>query len=512
MRSEMSMNRMFVILASITSSEHVCFKTAADEEAQLWHCRYGHLSYKGLKTMHDKKMVKGLPLLTVPTKLCEGCMIGKQHRDPFPKQSEWRAAKKLQLVHSDICGPITPVSLSNKRYLITFIDDHTRKIWVQFIAEKSEALMAFKRFKVLTEKEVGESICCLRTDRGGEFNSQEFKQFCEDHGISRQLTAAYTPQQNGVAERKNRAIMNMARSMLVEREVPREFWPEAVNWTVFLLNRSPTLALKDKTPEEAWKNITPSVEFFKVFGCIGYVHNADQQRRKLDDKSTKCVHLGLSKESKAYRMYNPVTKKIVISRDVVFDENESWKWGRSETEPRSSTLEWGEDEIEETSDGDGAENGAAAGAATGAASDSDHAAEIGEENGENGSFSDEVEVEQNATNLQSGDAGAYGRRQGRVSREPAWMRDHVSGEGLSENEEDQDMIMYTEAGDPRIYEEAATNSIWKKAMANEIELKYCSSQEQVADIMTKPLKLDTSTKLREQLGVCDMSKIVNCSV
>ena len=194
---------------------------------------------------------------------------------------------------------------------------------MQFIVEKSEALVTFKKFKVLTEKEVGENICCLRTDRGGEFNSEEFNDFCELNGIRRQLTAAYTPQQNGVAERKNRAIMNMARSILVERGVPRELWPEAVNWTIYLLNRSPTIALKDKTPEEAWKNETPSVEHLRIFGCIGYVHNVDQKRKKLDDKSIKCVHLGMSKETKAYRMYNPITKRIIISRDVVFDEQES---------------------------------------------------------------------------------------------------------------------------------------------------------------------------------------------
>ena len=117
-------------------------------------------------------------------------------------------------------------------------------------------------------------------------------------------------------------------SLLIERQVPREFWPEAVTWSVYLLNRSPTLAVKDKTHEEVWKNLTLSVEHFKVFGCIVYVYNADQKRKKLDDKSTKCVHLGLSKESKAYRMYNPSTKKIIINGDVVFDENKGWKWDR----------------------------------------------------------------------------------------------------------------------------------------------------------------------------------------
>lgn len=108
MRSEMSANRMFVLLASVTSREPACFKTVTEDETHLWHCRFGHLSYKGLRTLHYKKMVKGLPLLKAPTKLCESYLKGKQHRDSFPKQSQWRATQRLQTVHADIYGPVTP--------------------------------------------------------------------------------------------------------------------------------------------------------------------------------------------------------------------------------------------------------------------------------------------------------------------------------------------------------------------------------------------------------------------
>lgn len=136
--------------------------------------------------------------------------------------------------------------------------------------------------------------------------------------------------------------MNQTQSMLIEKRVPNEFWVEAVNWTVHILNRCPTLAVRDKTPEEAWSNVKPSVEHFKVFGCIGYVHNADQNRRKLEVKSIKCVHLGLSSESKAYKMYDPIAKRIMVSRDVVFDENEYWEWNKEDTDTRESILDWGE--------------------------------------------------------------------------------------------------------------------------------------------------------------------------
>lgn len=132
-------------------------------------------------------------------------------------------------MHSHICGPVTPESNSGKRYPITFIDDFSRKCWVYFISAKSEAFIMFKKFKSIAEKKAGSSMGCLRTNRGGEFTSKDFNEYCFLNGIKRQLTAIYTPHQNGVAKRKNRTIMNLVRSMLSEKHIPREFWPEAVN-------------------------------------------------------------------------------------------------------------------------------------------------------------------------------------------------------------------------------------------------------------------------------------------
>lgn len=230
----------------------------------------------------------------------------------------------MELIHSDICGPITPTSNGGKRYFITFIDDFSRKTWVYLLQEKSEALSVFKQFKALAENEAEMSIKILRSDRGGEYNSREFVDFCETHEIRKQLTTAYTPQQNGVSERKNRTIMNMVRTMLKMSGMPNFFWPEAVTRSIHLLNRSPTFAVKNMTPEEAWNGHKPSIEHFKFFGCIAYAHVPDQKRRKLDDKGEKCTFLGVSNQSKAYKLYNPSTKKIIISRDVNFDESKFW--------------------------------------------------------------------------------------------------------------------------------------------------------------------------------------------
>jgi transposase InsO family protein len=344
-QTAMSANRMFILLAVSQPNKPTCFYTATQDLSHLWHCRYGHLSHKGLRTLQFKQMMHGLPQLEASTTICTDCMIGKQHRDPIPKRSAWRASQKLQLIHADICGPISPTSNSKKRYLICFIDDFSRKSWVYFLVEKSVALVNFKYFKKSVEMEMDAYIKCLRTDRGGEFTSQDFNDFCKENGIKRQLTAAYAPQQNGVAERKNRTIMNLVRSMLSEKKIPQTFWPEAVNWTIYILNRSPTLAVKNITPEEAWSGIKPSVEHFRVFGYLAHVHVPDAKRTKLKNKSIACVLLGVSEESKAYRLYNPITKKIITSRDVVFEENKSWNWDKEHV---VTVLEWGDNDEEAT--------------------------------------------------------------------------------------------------------------------------------------------------------------------
>ncbi|PRQ38021.1 putative RNA-directed DNA polymerase [Rosa chinensis] len=312
MQTPMTANRMFVLLANVVVTDFsTCMQASSDDLSHLWHCRYSHLNYKGLKTLHYRKMVKGLPQIKASARVCHDCLVGKQSRDSIPKSSQWRASQRLQLVHADICGPITPTSNSDKRYVLSFIDDFSRKMWVYFLTEKSQAFTMFKRYKSLVEKEIGFPICCLRTDRGGEFTSNEFNEFCQSNGIKRQLTAAYTPQQNGVAERRNRTVMNLVRSILSEKKIPKSFWPEAVNWVTHVLNRSPTQAVQDVTPEEAWSGVKPNVGYFRVFGCVAHVHIPDAKRTKLDDKSCKCVLLGVSEETKGYRLYNPQQRGLL---------------------------------------------------------------------------------------------------------------------------------------------------------------------------------------------------------
>ena len=154
---------------------------------------------------------------------------------------------------------------------------------------------------------------------------------------------------------KNQTIMNMVHNMLSGKHIPKTFWPEAVNWTMHILNRSPTFAVRSKTPEEAWNVIKPSVSHFRVFGCTSHVHIPDNRRVKLDNKSHKCIFFGVSDESKVYRLFDPISHKIIVSRDVVFEEDQSWDWEVCYKEAIVADLVWETDEGEATNVGDNEE-------------------------------------------------------------------------------------------------------------------------------------------------------------
>ncbi|KAK4384934.1 Retrovirus-related Pol polyprotein from transposon TNT 1-94 [Sesamum angolense] len=204
--------------------------------------------------------------------------------------------------------------------------------------EKSEVFKVFKKFKNLVEKQSGRSIKVLRSDRGKEYNNLEFDKFCEEEGIEHQTTVSYNPQQNGVSERKNRTVMEMARSMLQEKHLPKAFWAEAVYTAVYLLNRCPTKAVQNMTPIEAWTGKKPSSKHLRVFGSICYVHIPTEKMHKLEEKTEKGIFLGYSTQSKGYRIYNLKTKKLIISRDVEFDEDSMWNWDEEKVERQSVMI------------------------------------------------------------------------------------------------------------------------------------------------------------------------------
>lgn len=173
----------------------------------------------------------------------------------------------------------------------------------------------------MVERQTRSKIKVLHIDKGGEFTSQEFNSFCERHGIIKQLTTPYTPQQNGVSERKNRTIMEMARALLKDKGMPLKFWAEVVLTAVQLINISFTIALKNKTPYEVWLGYKPKVSHLWVFRCIAYSLLPSNKLQKLDTKSKKCVFIGYCLDSEAYQLFNPVTSKVIMSSDVTFNED-----------------------------------------------------------------------------------------------------------------------------------------------------------------------------------------------
>ncbi|XP_022753636.1 uncharacterized protein LOC111301927 [Durio zibethinus] len=181
------------------------------DESSLWHKRMGHFNYNALNFMHKNDLVLNMPTVEVNVRVCEVCQLGKQSKLPFAINKAWRAIEKLQLVHNDLCGPMKNFSLNGSRYFIAFIDDFTRMCWIYFMKQKSEVANVFWKFKAWIENQSGCKIKIIRLDNGTEYTYDRFNEFCEVAGIEHQLTATYTPQQNGVSERKNRTIMEMAR-------------------------------------------------------------------------------------------------------------------------------------------------------------------------------------------------------------------------------------------------------------------------------------------------------------
>lgn len=241
--------------------------------------------------------------------------------------------------------------------------------------------------------------------------------------------------------------MNVVRSMLNERKVPKTFWSEAAKWCVHIQNPFPTTTIEDKTQEEAWSNEKPMVDYFRVFGCVAHVHIPDQNRSKLDDKSRRCVLLGVSDESKAWRLYDPISKKIIVSKDVVFEEEKGLDLGRSVEEIKQDILEC-EDEGDTVADQN---------EELGETSPNNLSGSPGIFNNSNISTSSSNKSSSLTTlppNEPSSDDNELVEGRGmRVRREPIWMADYETREGLSDDENLNAMMTVTE-NDPTTFEEA----------------------------------------------------------
>ena len=285
--------------------------------SSLWHNRLCHVNNRRL---YDMSKMGLIPPFDLNLEKCKTCMLNKITRTPFP--SVTRQTVLLELVHSDLCDLHSSPSLGNKKYVVTFIDDASRFCYLYLLSSKDEALDKFKIYKTEVELQLDLKIKKLRTDRGGEyFDPSYFKSI----GIIHETTPPYTPQSNGVAERKNRTLKEMVNSMLSNSGLSDGFWGEAMLTTCYVLNRVPNKRNKI-TPYELWSKRKPNLHYFRVWGCRAIVKLTEPKRKTLGERGIDCVFIGYAENSKAYRFYvlehNDFVSihSVIESRDAIFDE------------------------------------------------------------------------------------------------------------------------------------------------------------------------------------------------
>lgn len=309
---------LYLLQASIlVDSVNVVKKQCSPE---LWHKRLSHISAKGLDVLVKKNILQGAKSSIFDK--CSHCLEGKQTRVSFKTNPPHRQPNVLDLVHSDVCGPLKVKTLGGASYFVTFIDDHSRKLWVYALKTKDQVLEKFKEFQALVERQTGRKLKCIRTDNGGEYRGP-FEEYCRQQGIRHQKTPPKTPQLNGLAERMNRTLMERVRCMLLESKLPQSFWGEALYIASYIINLTPTVALQDDVPENVWTGKNTSYDHLRVFGCRASVHVPRDERSKLDAKARQCIFIGYGQDEFGYKLYDPIEKKVIRSRDVVFFEDQT---------------------------------------------------------------------------------------------------------------------------------------------------------------------------------------------
>uniref|UniRef100_H3H7U1 Integrase catalytic domain-containing protein n=1 Tax=Phytophthora ramorum TaxID=164328 RepID=H3H7U1_PHYRM len=324
-----------------------------DTTSYLWHLRLGHIGHGGLDAIVKKSYGVGIDMTSVKQwELCDGCALGKQTRVSYMKSSPNCAKQVLEVVHSDVCGPMQTPTFGGKRYFVTFIDDKSHFCVVYLLRNKSEVAAKFAEFVAFAETQTGKRVQTLRSDNGGEYTSGAMAKFCADRGIVQKFTPPYTPQLNGVAERMNRTLVECARCMLEHAVLPKTYWGEAVMTATFLRNRCPTRAIShDKSPHQVWTGKKPLLANLKVFGCHAYVHVPKAKRTKFDARSVRCRFLGYSEHEKAYR-FEELESSRVLREVVVIQDEETTDQDSSQSDEDDNEEEEEEEEEEAARDKD----------------------------------------------------------------------------------------------------------------------------------------------------------------
>ncbi|KAL5816220.1 hypothetical protein ACOSQ3_024598 [Xanthoceras sorbifolium] len=295
-----------------------------DNDVFLWHYRLGHPNFVYLEKLLPSLFINKNPQLFE----CEVCRLSKQSRQIYPTHG-YKQSRPFSLIHSDVWGPSRVPNVTGARWFVSFIDDHTRLTWVFLMKEKSEVSQIFQNFVKMIQNQFETKIQIFRTDNGKEFFNNVLNKFLLQEGIVHQSSCPETPQQNGVSERKNRHILEVARSLLFTSNVPKFFWGEAVLTATYLINRLPSRVLNFDTPCHVLLKHFPHTRLIshlpiKVFGCTAFVQLTQIHRSKLDPKSIKCLFVGYSPTQKGYKCYSPTTKRFYFSKDVTFMETQSF--------------------------------------------------------------------------------------------------------------------------------------------------------------------------------------------
>ncbi|KAJ9542419.1 hypothetical protein OSB04_028925 [Centaurea solstitialis] len=287
----------------------------------LWHRRLSHLNYATINQLAKTGLVTGLPSLRfTKEQLCSACEMGKIKKSSHKLKVEHNTSKPLQLLHMDLCGPMRVQSINGRKYVLVIVDDFSRYTWVNFLRSKDGASDIIISFIRNVQVRLQLPVQVIRTDNGTKFKNRKLDSFLDSVGITHTFSAARTPQQNGVVERKNRTLVEAARTMLTFSKLPLHFWAEAVASACFTQNRSLITKRFMKTPYELVYNRPPSIKFFRVFGCECYVKNDKDNLDKFSPKGDEGIFIGYAMDSPSYRVFNKKTRRVVESTNVDLEE------------------------------------------------------------------------------------------------------------------------------------------------------------------------------------------------
>ncbi|GJX90368.1 retrovirus-related pol polyprotein from transposon TNT 1-94 [Tanacetum coccineum] len=315
-------NLYTISLDDMLKSSQVCLLSKASKtKSWLWHHRLSHLNFGTLNKLAKDGLARGIPRLKFQKDhLCSACALGKSKKSSHQPKAEDTNQEKLYLLHMDLCGPMRVASINGKRYILVIVDDYSRFTWVRFLKTKDEAPAAIIKCIKNIQVHLKATVRNVRTDNGTEFVNQTLREWYENVGITHQTSVARTPQQNGVVERRNRTLVEAARTMLIFSKALLFLWAKAINTACYTQNRSLICLRYNKTPYELMQDKKPDLSFFHVFGSLCYPTNDHEDLGKFDAKADIGIFVGYAPAKKAFRIYNRRTQIIFETIHVTFDE------------------------------------------------------------------------------------------------------------------------------------------------------------------------------------------------